>query len=235
MNRAHHLQSEIKAVETQIHYSFKNKELIGLALIHRSYANESRKLVAGHNERLEFLGDAILGLMVSHFLYKKFPGLPEGKLTYLRSRLVEASACAQYVREVGLEPYIKIGHGESMNQGKGRETILADFFEALIAALYLDGGIEAARDFFFTHFERCIFEIIAKPQRNWKAEIQEHCQKKYQTHPTYQLISAEGPDHQKVFHVQLMLHSNCLGEGRGHSRKEAEQRAAQQAMQQVEE
>lgn len=230
MNTQYPLGKSIPLVEAQIRYTFKEKSLIELAFIHRSFANENRGIVGGNNERLEFLGDAILGLIVSDFLYNHLPDRSEGELSYLRSRLVEAPACMQYIKKIDLEQFLKVGKGESLNEGKGRGTILADLFEAVIGALYLDGGIEVARSFFFDHFEEEIFSIIEKPHRNWKAELQDYCQKKYQKPPIYHVIKEEGPDHLKSFFIEARLDGQEMGQGKGSSKKEAEQSAAERAI-----
>lgn len=230
MNTYDHLRKGVPLIEAEIDYVFKDKSLIELAFIHRSFTNENRDVAPSHNERLEFLGDAILGLIVSDFLYSHLPDRPEGELSYLRSRLVEAPACTQYLQKINLERFLMVGRGESMNEGKGRGTILADLFEAVIGALYLDGGVDAARKFFFDHFERDILSIIDKPHRNWKAELQDYCQKKHQTPPSYEVTGEEGPDHLKTFYVRVYLGDEELGQGEGSSKKEAEQNAAENAI-----
>lgn len=230
MNTYDHLQKGIPLVEDQINYTFKDKNLIALAFIHRSFTNENRNVINLHNERLEFLGDAILGLVVSDFLYSHLPDHPEGELSYLRSRLVEAPACMLYLQKIDLERFLMVGKGEAMNEGKGRGTILADLFEAIMGAIYLDGGIEAARCFFFDHFKEEVLSIIEKPHRNWKAELQDYCQKKYQKPPEYVVLREEGPDHLKIFYVQVCLDQKELGKGKGSSKKEAEQSAAEDAI-----
>ncbi|NGX50848.1 MAG: Ribonuclease 3 [Chlamydiae bacterium] len=230
MNSYDQVQKALPIVEAQIGYAFKEKSLLSLALIHRSFANENREIVKSNNERLEFLGDAILGLVVSDFLYSHLPDQPEGELSYLRSRLVEAPACALYLRKIDLERFLMVGKGESMNEGKGRETLIADLFEAIIGAIYLDGGVEAVRSFFFGHFEQEVLEIIEKPHRNWKAELQDYCQKKYQKPPDYAVLGEEGPDHLKTFFIEARLDEKVLGKGQGTSKKEAEQQAAEDAI-----
>lgn len=234
MNTYDHLVKGIPLIEAQIGYTFKEKSLATLAFIHRSFTNENRGVVENHNERLEFLGDAILGLIVSDFLYSHLPDHPEGELSYLRSRLVEATACTLYVNKIDLEKFLMVGRGESMNEGKGRGTILADLFEALMGAIYLDGGMEAARTFFFTHFKDEVFAIIDKPHRNWKAELQDYCQKNFQKPPEYTVLKEEGPDHLKIFFIRVELDGNVLGEGKGSSKKEAEQAAAEDAISKME-
>lgn len=230
MNTYDHLRKGVPLIEAQIDYTFNDKSLIELAFIHRSFTNENRDVVEGHNERLEFLGDAILGLIVSDFLYTQLPDRPEGELSYLRSRLVEAPACTLYLQKIDLEKFLMVGRGEAMNEGKGRGTILADLFEAVIGALYLDGGVEVARTFFFDHFKEEVLQIIEKPHRNWKAELQDYCQKKHQRPPEYEVVKEEGPDHLKTFFVRVQLGTQHLGEGEGSSKKEAEQSAAENAI-----
>lgn len=234
MNTYDHLQKGVPLIEAQINYTFKEKSLIELAFIHRSFTNENREIIDSHNERLEFLGDAILGLVVSDFLYSHLPDEPEGELSYLRSRLVEAPACTLYLQKIDLERFLMVGKGESMNEGKGRGTILADLFEAIMGAIYLDGGIEAARSFFFDHFNDEVFAILEKPHRNWKAELQDYCQKNYQKPPEYVVLREEGPDHLKTFYVQVHLDQKEFGNGAGSSKKEAEQSAAEDAIMMME-
>lgn len=230
MNTYGHLVKGIPLIEAQIGYTFKEKSLAALAFIHRSFMNENRGVIENHNERLEFLGDAILGLIVSDFLYSHLPDHPEGELSYLRSRLVEATACTLYLNKIDLEKFLMVGRGESMNEGKGRGTILADLFEALMGAIYLDGGMEAARTFFFTYFKEEVFAIIDKPHRNWKAELQDYCQKNFQKPPEYTVLKEEGPDHLKTFFIRVELDGSVLGGGKGSSKKEAEQAAAEDAI-----
>ncbi len=233
MNTYDHLRKGIPLIETQINYTFKEKSLIELAFIHRSFTNENRDVVEVHNERLEFLGDSILGLIVSDFLYNYLPDRSEGELSYLRSRMVEASACALYLQKIDLEEFLMVGRGEAMNEGKGRGTILADLFEAIIGALYLDGGVEAVRSFFFDHFRGDIISIIEKPHRNWKAELQDYCQKTHQKPPDYEVLREEGPDHLKTFFIKVHLDNRELGHGTGSSKKEAEQDAAENAIEKL--
>lgn len=228
------LQSRLQEIEARIEYVFKNKDLLVLAFTHRSYYNEHRKEVTDHNERLEFLGDSVLGLIISDYLYLLLPSYPEGQLSHLRSQLVEAGSCAQFLWRLHLSDYVLLGKGERMNEGRGRETILADLFEALIGAIYLDGGLEAARRFFFAHFEGHVKEAVEKPIRNWKAELQDYSQKKFQTTPSYRVVKETGSDHCKVFHVEALIEDKVVGEGIGSSKKEAEQAAAHVAMQLLE-
>ena len=167
---------------------------------------------------------------MSNFLYSHFPNQPEGELSYLRSRLVESPACVRYLQKIGLESFLRVGKGEAMNQGKGRETVLADLFEAVMGAIYLDGGLEETRLFFFRHFEEQVLKIVKTPHRNWKAELQDFCQKNYQKTPEYEVIGEEGPDHLKTFFICVKLDEKELGQGQGSSKKEAEQHTAENAI-----
>ncbi|MCB1118701.1 MAG: ribonuclease III [Chlamydiia bacterium] len=219
-------------IENKIGYTFKDKEIMALAFVHRSYANENKN-VNQHNERLEFLGDSILGLLIAEYLYKQLPTTPEGDLSALRSRLVEASSCVNYMQILGIGDHTLLGKGERMNDGRGRESILADLFEAIIAAIYLDGGYEAAKHFLFHNFSDEIDRIIKTPNRNWKADLQDYCQKKYQAIPDYTVLSETGPDHSKQFLIAVVIDGQELGRGSGSSKKEAQQEAAADALAKV--
>jgi ribonuclease-3 len=230
MNPIQELLVQIPEIERKIKYTFKNKQLLVLAFVHRSFFNEHRDLVQQHNERLEFLGDSVLGLLISDYLYSQLPSEPEGYLSHLRSHIVEASSCAQLLGKLGIAHHVLLGKGERMNEGRGRETILADLFEALIGALYLDSDIESAKKFFFEHFTDKIESHLRKPLRNWKAELQDYSQKKYQKPPAYKILKESGPDHSKMFHVIALIDEAEVGEGTGSSKKEAEAAAAEDAL-----
>jgi ribonuclease-3 len=221
---------DIPKIESHLKTTFKDKNHLLLAFVHRSFWNENQTVVPSHNERLEFLGDSVLGLVLAEYLYTHLPERDEGVLSDLNSRLVEATSCVAYVNKLGVSDFILLGKGERLNRGKGRETILADLFEAIMGAIYLDGGYEAARDFFFTHFESDVKEMIAEPTRNWKAELQDYAQKKYQTPPQYDVISEEGPSHEKHFTIAVIIHAEKVGVGTGSSKKEAQQMAAKDAV-----
>lgn len=219
-------------IETKLDYTFKDKHLLALAFVHRSYINE-HKQVTQHNERLEFLGDSVLGLLVADYLYGFQPSMTEGDLSYLRSRLVEASSCVTYVSKLDVAHYLLLGKGEKMNDGRGRESILADLFEAIIGAIYLDGGIEASHRFLFQRFAEEIDSILKTPLKNWKAILQDYCQKKFQHPPEYKILSETGPDHSKIFLVAVELKEEELGRGEGASKKEAQQAAAYAALEKM--
>lgn len=229
MEQIEKLISDAFNIETKLGYHFKDRSLLYLAFIHRSFINENRT-VTQHNERLEFLGDSVLGMLMADYLYGHLPSNPEGDLSYLRSRLVEAESCVNYVQSLNIASYILLGKGERMNDGRGRETILADLFEAIIGAIYLDGGIEAARQFLFNKFSNEIEAILQTPLRNWKALLQDYCQKNYQQTPEYRVIHESGPDHSKIFRISVLIQQQELGSGEGSSKKEAQQAAAANAL-----
>lgn len=220
-------------IESKIDYVFQDKPLLALAFVHRSFINENREIIQHHNERLEFLGDSVLGLLVAEYLYKYLPETPEGELSYLRSRLVEASSCFAYIQRLDVAPHLLLGKGERMNDGRGRESILADLFEAIIGAVYLDGGLDAARRFLFKNFSKDMQAILKAPERNWKALLQDYSQKKFQQTPTYHVVHDSGPDHNKVFEIAVVVNEKEWGRGAGQSKKEAQQAAAADAMQRL--
>jgi len=233
MNPITQLINDAAIIESKIGYIFKDRKLLILSFIHRSFVNEQRD-VAEHNERLEFLGDSVLGLIISEYLYLKLPNNPEGELSYLRSRLVEAASCMAYIKKLDLEKYLALGKGERINSGRGRESILSDLFEAIVGAIYLDSGLESVKKFVFTHFKEEIEAILKTPLSNWKAILQDYCQKKYQKPPFYEVMNEEGPDHSKIFKISVLIDGLEIGVGFGQSKKEAQQAAAKNALEMVE-
>jgi len=232
MNALEDLFHHASEIEKKIHYTFQKKSYLALAFVHRSFVNENRGVIE-HNERLEFLGDSVLGLIIADYLYRYLPTTPEGELSYLRSRLVEAGSCVAYAQMLNIEEYQLLGKGERMNDGRGRESILADLFEAIIGAIYLDGGLEAARTFIFHHFSSAIRSILKTPLTNWKAKLQDYCQKRYHQTPIYKVISERGPDHKKTFSISVIINAVEMGHGEGSSKKEAQQAAAQNALEKI--
>lgn len=232
MHSLSELNRKYSDIESKIGYCFQNRSLLFLAFVHRSYVNEHKEITE-HNERLEFLGDSVLGTLIADYLYTYLPHNPEGELSYLRSRLVEASSCVAYVQKLHVEEYLLLGKGEKMNDGRGRESILADLFEAIIGAIYLDGGMEAARAFLFKNFSFEIDTILKTPLQNWKAQLQDYCQKKYHEPPVYKVLNESGPDHSKTFCVSVLICNVEMGSGEGSSKKEAQQAAAENAMQKI--
>lgn len=223
------LLQQIPIIEERLGYVFQNPNLLLLAFVHRSYINEQR-VIHEHNERLEFLGDSVLGLVVSDHLYRTYPERPEGELSALRSRIIDASSCNRYLHVLQVDHYLLLGKGERLNDGRGRETILADLFEALVGAIYLDGGFAAAQTFILERLKVEMQQIAVSPTQNWKAILQDYCQRSFQLHPEYVVLSETGPDHSKVFLVRVQLHDRELGRGEGSSKKIAQQAAAGDAV-----
>lgn len=214
-------------LEEKLGYRFKNRALLENALQHSSYANEHRGAGMRSNERLEFLGDAVLGVVTADYLYKKHPDLPEGDLTRIRAALVCEQSLYEVAQKLGLGQYLKLGRGEEAGGGRERISILADATEAVFAAVYLDGGIEAASAL----IHRCLLdaekeEVVEERRRDYKTELQELVQRRSNQTLQYELVSASGPDHAKVFTSRVLLNGQPIGKGQGHSKKEAEQAAA---------
>jgi len=233
MNAFQNLIEKSAEIESQIGYEFKNKNLLALAFVHRSFYNEHRQELLAHNERLEFLGDSILGLIISEYLYSHLENESEGHLSHFKAHLVEAAMCASYVQKLSISSFLLLGKGEKMNDGRGRDTILADLFEALLAAIYLDSGLCEVKAFFWGHFQEEVQNYLKDPLRNWKADFQDYCQKKYQRPPSYRVLKEFGPDHNKIFEVVACMGDVELGVGQGSSKKEAEQNAARQAVEKI--
>lgn len=230
MNPLEQLIANAPQIEAKLGYQFRDREQLALAFVHRSFVNENRQITATHNERLEFLGDSVLGLIISEYLYRYLPSKPEGELSYLRSRLVEASSCCLYIQHLDVEQHLLLGRGERRNDGRGRDSILADLFEAVVGAIYLDGGLAATKRFLFKTFSQQFQDILRTPERNWKACLQDYTQKNHQQTPVYEVVSESGPDHDKLFRIAVMIDGKSVGEGDGASKKEAQQAAAQAAI-----
>lgn len=233
MNEVDKLFPHVKSIESILSYQFKDPSLLVMAFVHRSFINENRDLIEEHNERLEFLGDSVLGLLIAEYLYQRFPQSPEGELSNYRSLLVDANSCISYVQLLNIEEYILLGKGEKMNDGRGRASILADLFEALIAAIYLDGGFDAAKEFLFKKFNKSMDAILQQPLQNCKALLQDFTQKKYQQTPRYEVLFEKGPDHSKTFEVCVYVNEKALGKGSGPSKKQAQQEAAADALEKL--
>ncbi len=220
------LKAKLSEMEERIHYRFQKAELLLLAMTHRSYYNEHRAELSSYNERLEFLGDSVLGLVVASLLYEWLPEAPEGRLSHLRSLLVDASSCARYAEKLGLTKYVLLGRGERMSEGRGRETIAADLFEALVGAIYLDGGLDAVKSFFHSALLEDLKALMEEPPQNWKALLQDLLQKRSQQLPIYRVMGESGPEHGKLFEVAVFRGEEELGRGVGPSKKQAEVEAA---------
>ena len=219
----------IDRFEQIIGYSFKDKSLLEQALSHSSYANE-KKNAGGSNERLEFLGDSVLSIVVSDYLYKHFTQVAEGELTKLGASLVCEKSLHVFAQQIHLGDFLRLGKGEENTGGRERPSILADAFEAVIAAIYLDGGMEPASK----HILRFMPEDIEHGKKpvysDYKTVLQEIVQKNPEEKVEYVLIGEEGPDHNKRFVVEVRLNSQVIGKGKGRSKKEAEQLAAKEAL-----
>lgn len=213
-------------LETIIGYKFKNPRLLETALTHTSYANESRAPVQ-HNERLEFLGDSVLSIVVADYLFTH-NDLPEGELTRMRASLVCENALFGFAQKIRLGDYLRLGHGEELGGGRRRPSVVSDAFEAVIAALYLDGGIEQARRFILPFITQAL--TCKNTEEDYKTKLQEIIQQNPEERLSYMVTDESGPDHDKHFVVQVHLNSNCIGTGEGHSKKQAEQMAAKEAL-----
>lgn len=219
----------LEEFEGKIRYFFNNKNLIVEALSHSSYANEKRK-TRHSNERLEFLGDSVLSIVVSQYLFEHFTHLPEGELTKIRASLVCEKSLYKFAKQIDLGEHILLGKGEENTGGRERPSILADAFEAVIAAVYLDGGLEAARKYILRFIPKDIENRKSVSFSDHKTILQEIIQKNPEEKVEYKLVGQSGPDHNKAFKVQVCLNSNVIGTGIGKSKKEAEQMAAKEAL-----
>lgn len=215
-------------------YAFKNKALLENALQHSSYANEHRGGGMRSNERLEFLGDAVLGVVTADYLFRKHPDLPEGDLTRLRAALVCEDSLHEVAQSLELGRHLKLGRGEEQGGGRRRPSILADATESVFAAVYLDGGMEAASELIHrVLLDKGREEAVEERRRDFKTELQELVQRKSGSTLGYRLVGSTGPDHAKVFEAAVLLNGEVFSTGMGHSKKEAEQAAAGAALEKL--
>ena len=217
-------------LQNKIGYQFKNPALLNEALTHSSYANEHKTQHIKYNERLEFLGDSVLSIVVSDYIYKNCPELPEGELTKLRASLVCEKSLYEFAKKIDLGKYLVLSKGERNNGGADRPSILSDAFEALIAAIYIDGGITPASKHILNFVIPAIKNSKKKKINDYKTTLQEIIQKNPGEKLEYVLVKESGPDHNKHFVVEVHLNSNVIGKGGGRSKKEAEQQAAREAL-----
>lgn len=211
---------------------FKDKQLLRQAFVHRSYLNENKSSVLEHNERLEFLGDAVLELVVTEYLFKKFPGKPEGELTAYRSALVNANTLASVAEKIHINDFLLLSKGESKDSGRARQVIMANAMESIIGAIFLDSGYVAAEKFVAQHILSLTEQIIEQGSFiDSKSLFQEKAQENTGITPSYNTLNEEGPDHSKVFTIGVYLETELVVEGTGKSKQEAEQSAAQKALQ----
>jgi len=222
--------SNFSPLEERLGVSFENKDLLKQAFIHRSYINEHPDAGMEHNERLEFLGDAILELVVTVYLYRTYEN-PEGELTSWRAALVNSKMLSRVAGDLGFNEYMLLSKGEAKDEGRARQFILADAVEAFIGALYLDQGFDAAKGFIDRFILTYMQEVLDKKlYRDPKSTFQEQAQEKMGTTPIYNVLEENGPDHDKVFRVGVFIGEEMVAEGRGSSKQEAQEEAAQLAL-----
>lgn len=225
----------MESLEKKLGYTFRDKTLLAEALHHSSYANEHRGRGISSNERLEFLGDSVLGFVTAEFLFLRHPDLPEGDLTRIRAALVCEESLHEVAQSLQLGAYLKLGRGEEAGGGRNRTSILADATEAVFAAVYLDGGIEAASALIHRVLLDCEREeVVEEKRKDYKTALQELVQRQPDQVLTYRMAGEQGPDHNKTFVAEVLLNGAVAGSGEGHSKKEAEQSAARAALERLE-
>lgn len=225
------MQNNIVELQNKIDYQFQDANFLKEALTHSSYSNEFKKIKNKNNERLEFLGDSILGLIISNYLFRLKKDLPEGELTKIRAAIVCEKSLKEVAKYIGLGEFLYLGKGEESTGGRTRDSILADATEALIAAIYLDGGFKKATDFVLINMEEIIQQAIqGKIMRDYKTQLQELIQKDNKENISYKLAEQLGPDHDKTFKMNVFVGEEIIGTGIGKSKKEAEQKAARDAL-----
>lgn len=223
--------ADFTKLENTLNISFHNKDLLRTALTHRSYINENPATLGGHNERMEFLGDAVLELVITEYLYEKFPDRPEGELTSLRASLVNANMLGTVAGDLGFNDFLLLSRGEARDVGRARQYILANTFEAFVGAFYLDQGYKPVKNFIIKSLEPKIPEILEKRlYRDAKSLFQEEAQERVSITPTYQVQKEWGPDHDKHFIVGVYLGKELVAEGEGPSKQIAQQMAAEAAL-----
>ncbi len=226
-------RTDVSLLEKAIGYEFNNKQLLREALTHSSYAHElkAKKIDISYNERLEFLGDTVLSLVASEYLFCEYADAPEGELTHIRAALVQSQSLAGYAAKIELGEYLYLGNGEEKN--RYRQSILEDAFEALLAAIYLDAkenGLYEVRKFLLPIIKDAIKNGVTVQNADFKTELQQLTQMTDGATPTYAVVGESGPDHAKTFSVEVRLNSNVIGHGSGRSKREAEQNAAREAL-----
>lgn len=220
-------------LEQKLNIKFKNKNLLKQAFVHRSYLNENKEKRLESNERLEFLGDSILGFVISSFIYDKLPRYKEGKLTNLRSNLVRTEALAKLSEKLNLGENLLLSKGELAGNGKTNISLLADLFEAIIGAIYVDQGLEAAEKFIINQFESIILETARGELKDSKSLLQEKIQVKIKETPIYKILESDGPDHDKTFLVGVYSQGKLLAKALGSSKQSAEEKAARFALEKI--
>jgi len=225
------MEPNLGNLETSLKLKFKNKDILKNAFIHRSYLNEHPEVSIPHNERLEFLGDAVLGLIVSEHLFNKYPNHPEGDLTNFRSSLVNARTLSTAAASLELGQYLYLSKGEESTGGRTRQYILANTFEALVGAIYIDQGLSATKKFVEKFLLIYLDDIIDKKlYKDFKSLLQEKSQEQLGVTPSYRVVEEQGPDHAKIFRTAVYLNNKKISTGTGNSKQAAEQQAAKQAL-----
>jgi ribonuclease-3 len=219
-------EQRLADLEDRLGYRFRDRQLLATALTHRSYANEHADLDRSDNEKLEFLGDAVLDLVVGHMLMNRYPGASEGELSVTRAQVVSEAGLAEVAEELSLGEFLYLGKGEQRSGGRFKPSLLSDAVEAVVAAVYLDGGFDAAWQLVTRLFPRRLSQVELTGYYDHKTRLQERAQELVRETPTYQVIEERGPDHQKVFVVAVTLRGRELARAEGRSKKQAEQRAA---------
>jgi len=223
-----HRARQLAALQNRIKVKFKEKSLLNNSLIHRSYVNESGNGKIEDNERLEYLGDSVLGLIINEYIYSRFYDYPEGDLAKIKSAVVSETTLAKIARELNLGSFLLMGKGEEISGGRDRASILANSFEALIGAVYLDSGLKNCRKFVLSLLKKDIERIDSMAYlRDPKTTLQEYVQKKYRERPVYEVVEEAGPDHRKEFIVRLVIDGKEAARGRGSSKRKAEMYAAE--------
>jgi len=226
---------QLQELQAEIGYNFNNINLLNRALTHSSYANEHKKLNMTFNERLEFLGDSVLSVIVSDFIFTKYIEYPEGELTKLRATVVCEPSLAFVAKKLKLGRYLLLGKGEEATGGRDRVSILADALEALIGSIYLDGKLKSAKTFILKYLSEIIENAVKGGDLfiDYKTQLQETLQKTTKSKIEYRVIKEEGPDHNKIFHIEVTVDEDILGNGIGKSKKESEQNAAKTALDKI--
>jgi ribonuclease III len=222
--------TDINALQSTLGYFFNDISLLRQALTHRSFINENTETAENHNERLEFLGDSVLNLSLTTILLKRYPTLSEGRLSKMRATLVSEKRLASLSVHLGLGAYLLIGKGEDRTGGREKPSLLADTFEALLGAIYLDGGFNKALDFIDRLFQSQWEGADQFPSQDFKTLLQEFCQAELKTVPNYRVYREEGPDHQKIFFMEVTIQGKIVAKGKGRTKKEAQQKAAGKAL-----
>lgn len=224
-------QIDLSELERNLGYKFKNTELLTQALTHTSFFNQKDKNKVNHFQRLEFLGDSVLNLAVSKYLYQKFPSSSEGELSKIKSIMVSQQSLVKYAQLIKLEDFVIIGKSVNLTKGREKYSILADCLEACLGAIYLDGGFNFCKKIINRFIKQEQTDLLNKREiRDYKTSLQEFTQKKFNCLPSYKILKEEGLEHQKIFHIAVYIGGNVFGVGTGKNKKEAEQDAAYHAL-----